>query len=406
MINKFFKTFFKRKGRNFGITTDLSNRLEILQLEERVTPASSLALAKSLVAEGCVAPNPQGVVFVDSSLLNAVPQKEFADNLVVPIYSNQNPLDQISESLKGLRGVSSVRIISHGSDGELWFGNQKVGISELNSHQQQVAGWSESLAGGADILLYGCSVASTGFGKSFVNTLARYTGADVAASTNSTGLGGDTLLEYQVGMVTGKLQASQRDYENLATTLEATTRNSYISSWTNRQDGTAAVTMTFDLTGQFYYAGGYLSDYGYVYMYLNGNEVADQYMSVGNGKTISAIMPLQVGDNEISVSARRGFPTYYSDPTPKIITIQAPFYLMSQTSYTVPVGQTLYTIGNVFGTGPITQTITNLPAGVTMSSSGVILGNPTPGSAGVYNSVLTATNGFATATLPLTITVT
>lgn len=104
MINKFFGTFFKRKSRNFGFHSDLSNRLEILQLEERVTPASSLSLPKSLVAEGCVAPNGQGVVFVDSSLLNAVPQKEFAHNLVVPIYSNTESAGsdiRIAEGFKG-----------------------------------------------------------------------------------------------------------------------------------------------------------------------------------------------------------------------------------------------------------------------------------------------------------------
>jgi hypothetical protein len=62
--------------------------------------------------------------------------------------------------------------------------------------------WAQSLAKGADLLLYGCNIADGEVGVSFVQKLAGSSGADVAASTDATGaasLGGDWTLEYTTG---------------------------------------------------------------------------------------------------------------------------------------------------------------------------------------------------------------
>ena len=56
----------------------------------------------------------------------------------------------------------------------------------------------------ADLMLYGCSVASAASGQAFVNDLALLTGLDVAASVDATGhnaLGGDWDLEYATGQI-------------------------------------------------------------------------------------------------------------------------------------------------------------------------------------------------------------
>ena len=349
------------------------------------------------------------VVLIDSALLASIPQEELAGSLVVSVDAGRDAVAQISTALAGLSNVDVVRVISHGSDGSLWFGDQRIDAATLAARADEVAGWRRSLAADGDILLYGCSVASTDLGRDFVRELAGLTEADVAASSNVTGAGGDETLEFNAGDVTAALRASAASYLQAGMSLEAYTINQQITSWTNNMNGTATIRMSFDLRGQFYYAGGHLSNFGWVYMYVNGQEVAELYEVVGNGKAIAATVPLRLGNNEISVSARRGFPTTWQEPDPIDLPIEAPYYLGMPSTLTVPVGQwqnQMYVVSNAFGTPTIRYSATNLPRGVTIDSRGVILGIPETGTAGVYNVVLQATNGFATATHNMTVTVT
>ncbi len=66
-------------------------------------------------------------------------------------------------------------------------------------------------------MLYGCDVAKGDAGASFVNQLAKATGADVAASTNDTGVHGDWALEYHSGAVETTTIAAQQYQYDLAT---------------------------------------------------------------------------------------------------------------------------------------------------------------------------------------------
>ena len=72
----------------------------------------------------------------------------------------------------------------------------------LARYRRALQTWGRALTRDADILLYGCSVADTEKGWAFVNWLARYTGTDVAASTDRTGGTEDRwTLEYATGPV-------------------------------------------------------------------------------------------------------------------------------------------------------------------------------------------------------------
>ena len=271
MLDKIISKLLKKSRSKFAFKQDIFRKLEILHLEERITPASLLGINKFQQIDDAVkqaiinnsstglvpATSRNDVVVIDSNLIATIPQEEFAGSRLVAIDTSRDVVDQISTALSKLSGVSLVRVISHGSDGSLWFGNQSINSTILASRSIDISAWGQSLTSDADILLYGCSIASTDDGRRFVEQLASLTRADIAASTDITGKGGDVDLEFQVGDVTHHLNANLENYVNSATTLEATTRNSYISSWVNRQNGTATVTMTFDLTGQFYYAGNY-----------------------------------------------------------------------------------------------------------------------------------------------------
>ena len=126
--------------------------------------------------------------------------------------------------------------------------------------------------------------------------------------------------------------------------LDVNTSNSSIMIWTNNGNGTVTVTMKYDISGMFYYAGGVSSPNGYVYMFLNGNQVARQAVTIDTTFTeygtsgigsvtrgsknllFTATLTLPqlpyskdsdrhwVGDNTISVSPREGVPTTWSDP--------------------------------------------------------------------------------------------
>ena len=74
----------------------------------------------------------------------------------------------------------------------------------LGNYAGDISRWANSLTADADILLYGCDVASSEGGEGFLHSLSALTGADVAASTDTTGstsLGGDWELEFRVGTI-------------------------------------------------------------------------------------------------------------------------------------------------------------------------------------------------------------
>ncbi len=79
--------------------------------------------------------------------------------------------------------------------------NQATLVERFDALQQ----WTEGLADDADLLVYGCSVASTSDGQAWLNQLGNQLQVDVAASIDLTGhssLGGDWDLEYVQGEIT------------------------------------------------------------------------------------------------------------------------------------------------------------------------------------------------------------
>ncbi|RLS83997.1 MAG: DUF4347 domain-containing protein, partial [Planctomycetota bacterium] len=175
-------------------------------------PALTFQSVDKLDAVALQAASTKGVVIIDSSLVATIPAAELKGSLVVSIDGNRDVVSQITTALEGLSDVPVLRIISHGDDGVLYFGNQAFDSTDLTSSAIQVASWGKSLTSDADILLYGCSIANTDAGKAFVQQFASITQADIAASSNLTGIGGDEVLEFQVGQVSNSLIASAIDY--------------------------------------------------------------------------------------------------------------------------------------------------------------------------------------------------
>ena len=174
-------------------TTTLSTSNFIPTLDKASLPLALHELGRSS----------QSLLFVDSSVAEyqqlvagATPGTE-----VHVLTSAQDAVTQITNTLLGRSHISSLQIVSHGESGGLDFGSNRLTLTNLLGYAAQVQSWGKALTEGADILLYGCNVAEGALGKVFVNLLSQVIGADVAASDNLTGNGGDWTLEYQTGSI-------------------------------------------------------------------------------------------------------------------------------------------------------------------------------------------------------------
>lgn len=133
----------------------------------------------------------------DQALLSALP----ADAIWHLIGPDEDGVAQIQAALTGVTGLDSIQIVSHGDVGTIYLGSTVLNDRNLVAYSDALQAIGSSLNESGDILLYGCQVGANGVGQQFIDQLAQLTGADVAASTNTTGSGGDWILEASIGTV-------------------------------------------------------------------------------------------------------------------------------------------------------------------------------------------------------------
>ncbi|MEG4240991.1 DUF4347 domain-containing protein, partial [Microcoleus sp. Pol14C6] len=153
---------------------------------------------------------PRSLVFIDSGVKDyeSIAAGVLPGQQVVILDRTKNGIEQITSEIDKYAStngaIDSVHIISHGSSGSLQLGNTALGSDNIEQYKSQLEKWQSSLAPQADIMLYGCDVAG-GTGANFVDRFSQLTGADVAASTNTTGSGGDWNLEFARGQIESDL---------------------------------------------------------------------------------------------------------------------------------------------------------------------------------------------------------
>jgi len=113
-------------------------------------------------------------------------------------------LEQLNQALSAAGGnFDVIHVISHGTGGTLKLGSDTLNNANLSSFESALQTLGGQLSAEGDVLLYGCDMAGTADGATFLNRLASLTGADIAASTDATGgPNGDSDLEAAVGTVT------------------------------------------------------------------------------------------------------------------------------------------------------------------------------------------------------------
>lgn len=124
---------------------------------------------------------------------------------VVFLDREANGVEQIASVLSDRNELDAIHIISHGDQGELYLGNDVLDAESMQGeHADELAIIREALSDDGDLLIYGCEFSGGLTGKEATQLLSKLTGADVAASDDTTGaaeLGGDWDLETAVGRV-------------------------------------------------------------------------------------------------------------------------------------------------------------------------------------------------------------
>lgn len=127
-----------------------------------------------------------------------------ADTLTLVVDAGQDALAAISAALAQMGTVDSIQVFSHGAAGQFTLGNQTFTAANFDQFGSTLGQWQAELSAGADIQLYGCDIGAGAAGQALVDRLARWTGADVGASSNATGsraAGGDWALEVRNGVI-------------------------------------------------------------------------------------------------------------------------------------------------------------------------------------------------------------
>ncbi|WP_338820480.1 DUF4347 domain-containing protein [Acidovorax temperans] len=172
----------------------------------------------------------RSIVFVDSRVQDAATLLQGLDpgTEVVFLQAGQDGLAQMAAALGDRGDVGAVQVIAHGSAGQLWLGSRFLDNTTLQQPEVQalLAALGRGLTAEGDLLIYACNTAEGSAGAQFVSTLAALTGADVAASDDRTGAGGDWDLEISTGSIEQATMLSAQGeaaYQHGLATLTVTT---------------------------------------------------------------------------------------------------------------------------------------------------------------------------------------
>lgn len=157
---------------------------------------------------------PQTLVFVDRAIADIDTLLQgLESSKVVVIERHDNGVAKIADTLLHYDNLESVQVFSHGRKGQLQLGSAQLNAQSLGVHADDLAQWGRSLSPLGDLLLYGCNVAAGEAGSDFLTQMGLLTEADIAASTNLTGAGGDWTLEAAYGQIEaeGALSAIAKD---------------------------------------------------------------------------------------------------------------------------------------------------------------------------------------------------
>ncbi|ABW26710.1 DUF4347 domain-containing protein [Acaryochloris marina] len=162
------------------------------------------------------------VAFIDAELSQTdILIQELDVDRVFLLNDPTDTIEDITQTLSQFQDLDNIHIISHGSQGSVQLGNTDLTQHNLNTYTHDLESWGEALADHGDLLFYGCNI-SAGDDLTFLQTISDVTNADVAASNDLTGYGGDWFLETRVGQVETAIalsSAGQTTYQGTLATI-------------------------------------------------------------------------------------------------------------------------------------------------------------------------------------------
>jgi pectate lyase len=133
----------------------------------------------------------------------------------------------MAQEAEKFRGLAAVHLVSHGEHGALVLNGRRYAAADLAPHIAELRQLGRALTKNGDIFLYGCEAGAGREGQALLDTIARATGADVAASSGDIGSkakGGHWDLEVTTGPVDRSLMLDAKvmadyDYVLFSTTV-------------------------------------------------------------------------------------------------------------------------------------------------------------------------------------------
>ncbi len=154
------------------------------------------------------------LVVINSSVMDAdAIIGELAPNQeVLRLDSSSDAMDQILAYLNSsAERYDAIHLVSHGNDGYFVLNGEIVDSDHFDAAEWAAVG--AHLTDDGDIMIYGCNLAESEAGQHLVGMIADASGADVAASDDATGFGGDWDLEFHHGVIeTASISVSGYEY--------------------------------------------------------------------------------------------------------------------------------------------------------------------------------------------------
>ncbi|MGN7612430.1 autotransporter-associated beta strand repeat-containing protein [Magnetococcales bacterium HHB-1] len=219
------------------------------------------------------------VVFIDKNIEDYGDLLTGISSTAEIVLIDKDGINQISEYLKEQSALDAIHIVSHGGDGFVILGDNTLSQENLDSFQQEVSGWGEALKTEGDILLYGCNVAESDVGQTFVDQLSEIAGVDVAASVDETGdakQNGDWQLEYEQGMIESQTPFAWAALDHFEHLLAAPT---YVAVYA------AATEFTNNTTDYWSTSGSWNQDGDYVFASGHDDTSFDATIGIDSSQT-------------------------------------------------------------------------------------------------------------------------
>ena len=206
------------------------------------------------------------IVFIDSgvddyqTIVNAIDSSKS----IYLIDANENGFLKMQGILQDQSEIDAVHIIGHASAGQVVLGNSILNADTINAFSSTLQSIGNSLTQEGDLLFYGCNLAQGEQGKLLLQQIGNITQADIAASDDITGQGGDWELEHNHGIVETKgievidyksfllqegISSLSGFVENTGTNLRAGTSDAgTAASASNHTDGNKPFVITYERT--------------------------------------------------------------------------------------------------------------------------------------------------------------